>query len=328
MKRERKLLWLGCIMLVFLIVTACSGSTNGEASNGPSSSTPESPANNENPSSEPATGNESETKTIKDGLDREVEIPTNPERIVVLGNMGEVLSLGIKPVGTNDYYLNKFEPDRMAGIESVGGDEPDMEKIMNLQPDLIIIPSYFQPEVLEAMHKIAPTIATKWGLLPLEHLSVIAEWLGKEAEEEAWQAQYADKAAETKEALKPLNLEGEKAVVLQFWSKSIYQHATTVFTPLFEDIGFVPTEAQAAVKETAAITEEAVVDYAADADRIFILVDGQADIDAYNNLKETVWKNLPAVQNDKVMLVESARWNDYSTAAMEWMLEDLMQLIQ
>lgn len=315
------------ILMVALLLwmTACSSTENPSISSEPGSQALTPSSNNPPaPSIEP----EAATKTIKDGLDREVEIPTRPEKIVVLGNMGEVLSLGIKPIGTNDYYLNKFEPERMAGIASVGGDEPAMEKILDLEPDLIIVPSYFKPEILEALHKIAPTVATKWGLLPLEHLSVLSEWLGREAEEQAWLAQYADKAAQTKEALKSFNLEGEKAVVLQFWSKSIYQHATTVFTPLFQDIGFIPTDAQSKVTETAAISEEAVVDYAADADRVFILVEGQDDIDMYNHLKDTVWKNIPAVQNNKVILVESARWNDYSTAAMEWMLEDLVKLIK
>ncbi|MBU5444724.1 ABC transporter substrate-binding protein [Paenibacillus sp. MSJ-34] len=313
------------IAALLLIMTACSSSQNPSMSSEPSS---QSETANGSGSSAPSAQPEAATKTIKDGLDREVEIPTRPEKMVVLGNMGEVLSLGIKPIGTNDYYLNKFEPERMAGIASVGGDEPSMEKILDLEPDLIIIPSYFKPEIVEALHKIAPTIATKWGLLPREHLSVLAEWLGREAEEQTWLAQYADKAAQTKEALKPFHLEGEKAIVLQFWNKSIYQHATTVFTPLFEDIGFIPTDAQSKVTESKGISEEAVVDYAADADRLFILVDGQNDIDMYHQLKETAWKNIPAVQNDKVMLVESARWNDYSTAAMEWMLEDLVQLIK
>lgn len=318
------------VVVLSLVLAACGAKSGDGGSAGPSASaspTASAPADSGSASSAPSTEPEGAKKKIKDGLGREVEIPTNPQRVVVLGNMGEVLALGLKPIGTLDYYLNKFEPERLQGVASVGGEEPDLEKILALEPDLIIIPSYYKPETLEALHKIAPTVATQWGLLPREHLSVLADWLGRKAEEQAWLKHYEEKVAQTKEALKPYNVEGEKAVVLQFWNKAIYQHATTVFSPLFEDIGFVPTEAQKAVTQTAAITEEAVVDFAADADRIFILVDGQADIDTYNRLKETAWRNLPAVKNDKVVLVESARWNDFSVAAMEWMLEDLVKLI-
>lgn len=316
------------VIILSLVLAACGAPSAGSDSASPSATAP-APAAGEG-SGTPASSAEAAaaTKTITDGLGRKVEIPVNPKRVVVLGNMGEVLALGIKPVGTLDYYLNKFEPERLAGVASVGGEEPDLEKILALEPDLIIIPGYYKPEVLDALHKIAPTVATKWGLLPLEHLAVLADWLGREAEEQAWLKQYEEKVAKTKEALKPYRVEGEKIVVLQFWNKAIYQHPTTVFSPLFEDIGFVPTEAQAAVSQSAAITEEAVVDFAADADRIFILVDGQADIDTYHRLKETVWRNIPAVRNGKVVLVESARWNDFSVAAMEWMLEDLVRLIK
>ncbi len=320
------LLVLVAVMLAVFAAACGNNNNNGNASSPaasePAASGSSSPANSA--SEEPA----ATTKTITDGLDRAVEIPVNPQRVVVLGNFGEVTALGIKPVGTLGYYIDKYGAERTAGAENIGQDTADVEKVLALKPDLIIIPSYFKPEELEGLSKIAPTIATKWGLLPLEHLHILAEWLGKEAEEQAWLTQYNEKAAQAKEQLKSFNLEGQKAVVIQFWSKKIYQHATGVFSPLFKDIGFVPTEAESKLTATTEISEEAVVDYVADADKLFILVDGQADIDTYNTLKASAWKNIPAVKNDQVYLVESPRWNDYSTAAMEWMLEDLVKIIK
>ncbi|MFD0673301.1 ABC transporter substrate-binding protein [Cohnella sp. GCM10027633] len=321
MKKSKVTLLVLLAAMLAVFAAACGSNNNNGNSASPSASEGSSP-------SASTAAPEATTKTIKDGLDRDVEIPTNPQRIVVLGNYGEIASLGIKPVGTIGYYLDKYGAEKTAGVENVGQDEADLEKVLALKPDLIIIPSYFKPEVLEGLSKIAPTIATKWGLLPLEHLHILAGWLGKEAEEQAWLAQYGEKAAAAKEQLKSFNLEGQKAVVLQFWTNKIYQHATGVFTPLFKDIGFVPTEAEAKVTVTAEISEEAVVDYVADADKLFLLVDGQADIDTINAMKASAWKNIPAVKNDQVYIVESARWNDYSTAAMEWMLEDLVKIIK
>lgn len=328
--KTTKLTLLVLVAVMLAVFTAACGSNNdnGNASS-PAASEPAASASASSSPSESAPAEPSATtKKITDGLDREVEIPTNPERVIVLGNFGEVTALGIKPVGTLGYYIDKYGAERTAGAENVGQDVADLEKVLALKPDLIIIPSYFKPEELEGLSKIAPTIATKWGLLPLEHLHILAQWLGKEAEEQAWLAQYSEKAAQAKEQLKAFNLEGQKAVVIQFWSKKIYQHATGVFSPLFKDIGFVPTEAESKVTSTTEISEEAVVDYVADADKLFILVDGQADIDTYNTLKASAWKNIPAVKNDQVYLVESPRWNDYSTAAMEWMLEDLVKIIK
>ena len=96
-------------------------------------------------------------------MDREVEIPTDPQRIIVLGNFGEVTALGIKPVGTLGYYIDKYGAERTAGAENVGQDVADLEKVLALKPDLIIIPSYFKPEELEGLSKIAPTIDWRQG---------------------------------------------------------------------------------------------------------------------------------------------------------------------
>ncbi|WEK54018.1 MAG: ABC transporter substrate-binding protein [Candidatus Cohnella colombiensis] len=326
MNRKHSTLVLLLLIVVAMLATACGKNNSASPSDSvsPSSSESASPVASEPvASTEPA----ATTKKITDGLGRDVEIPVHAQRIVVLGNYGEVTNLGVKPVGTIGYYLDKYGEALTAGVENLGQDEADLEAMLALDPDLIIIPSYFTPELLEAYSKIAPTVATQWGLSPLEHFAILADWLDRKAEEQVWLDNYAKKVAEVKEQLKPFNVAGQKAVVIQFWSNNIYQHATNVFSPLFNDIGFVPTEAEAAVTATAAISQEAVVDYVGDADRLFILVDGQADIDVYNGLKDTVWKNIPAIKSGKVYLVDSPRWNDFSTTAMEWILDDLTKVI-
>lgn len=328
--KPTKIILLILIAAMLAVITAACGSKNDNGNGGasPPASAPASPS--ASASGSPAASEEpaAATKTIKDGLDREVVIPTNPQRVVILGNFGEVTALGIKPVGTLGYYIDKYGAEATAGAENVGQDAAEPEKLLSVKPDLIIVPSYLKPEDIDAYAKIAPTVATKWGLKPLEHLHILAGWLGKEAEEQAWIAQYNDKVAQTKEQLKPFNLEGQKAVVIQFWTGKIYQHSPDVFTTLFKDIGFAPTEAEAKVTATTEISEEAVVDYVADADKLFILVDGQADIDTVDRMKASAWKNIPAVKNDQVYIVDSPRWNDFSTAAMEWILEDLVKIIK
>ncbi|GIO16790.1 ABC transporter substrate-binding protein [Cohnella xylanilytica] len=326
MKTKKSPLVLTLMLVLALAVTACGGkadTNNSGASAGESASPSASSSAGASPSAS-ASASEAATKTYKDGLDREVEVPTHPERVVALSNVGELLSLGVKPAGTLNYYLDKYKNgDALSGVASVGDQEADVEKVTAADPDLIIVSSYFKPELIESLQKIAPTVATPWGQPPLTQLNVLAGLLGKETEEKAWIEKYNAKAAEVKEKIRPKVAEGSTAVVLQFWNKAIYQHATNVFQPLFEGVGFVPTEKEKAVEKSAEISEEGVIDYAGDADYLFILVDGQPDKDRYEELKKTAWKNLKAVKNDRVVLVDSARWNDYSTAAMEWILEDL-----
>lgn len=267
-----------------------------------------------------------DSKVITDGLDREVEIPANPEKIVSLNNVGELLALGVEPVGTSDYYLDKFSEEEVSDIISVGGDEPSIEKIVELAPDLIIISSY-QEDSLELLEKIAPTVATPWGLPAKEQLNFVADMLGLEEEEEAWHTKYGEKVEEVKAELEPHVEKGASAVVLQFYDKVIYQSSTDVFSALYEGAGFEATEQAAEVTETASISEEAIPEFAESADYIFILVEDPSDETRYEELKDSVWANLEAVENDQVILVESKKWNDYNVTTMEWQLDDIVEQI-
>ena len=84
-----------------------------------------------------------ETVTISHSLGT-VEVPVNPERVVVLdySALENLDYMGIKPVGVPKSsiprHLSKYKDD--ASIEDVGTVvEVNLEKINELQPDLIII---------------------------------------------------------------------------------------------------------------------------------------------------------------------------------------------
>lgn len=90
-----------------------------------------------------------------------IEVPVNPQRVVVLefGALENLDAIGVKPVGIAKRalpdYLSKFKDD--ASIEDVGNiTEADIEKINELQPDLIIIGGRLA-ESYETLSKIAPT---------------------------------------------------------------------------------------------------------------------------------------------------------------------------
>jgi len=137
-------------------------------------------------------------------------VPNNPQRVVILGGLDYALSLGVKPIGSDgvsrEFYLKEFAD----GIEEVGGsDAPNLEKILNLKPDLILGSEYTNVSY-DILSKIAPTAifnyehSGKWK----EFLMHYAEALGKttEAEQvmnqyqarlETFQQQMGNRAAET-----------------------------------------------------------------------------------------------------------------------------------
>ncbi|MBP2099507.1 siderophore ABC transporter substrate-binding protein [Enterococcus rivorum] len=100
------------------------------------------------------------TITVKDS-NGSVEVPKNPKKVVVFDNgsldtiddLGEGDTVIGAPTKNLPKYLEKYTK-----VESAGGiKEPDLEKINQLAPDLIII-SGRQQDFQDKLSKIAPTI--------------------------------------------------------------------------------------------------------------------------------------------------------------------------
>ena len=109
------------------------------------------------------------TRTITDAKDRQVEVPSQPVRIVALTelDLDSALALGITPVGAvngrGQTALPAYLGDRAAGIVSVGTlAEPSLEAIVALDPDLILAGSMIEQieALLPQLSEIAPVVAT------------------------------------------------------------------------------------------------------------------------------------------------------------------------
>ncbi|HJF31617.1 MAG TPA: ABC transporter substrate-binding protein, partial [Sporosarcina psychrophila] len=105
-----------------------------------------------------AKNNSTETRKVSTVMG-DIEVPDRPERVVVDWHLGQVMALGLMPVGApltlTDYgkFLEPLVSDEMADIGSEG--TVSMEKVLELEPDLIIT---WDQEAYEKYSKIAPTI--------------------------------------------------------------------------------------------------------------------------------------------------------------------------
>ncbi|PTO35464.1 siderophore ABC transporter substrate-binding protein [Enterococcus mundtii] len=130
--------------------------------------------------------------TVKDSNGESVEVQQNPEKVVVFDNGSldtlDALGVGDKVIGAATKnlpaYLEKYQE-----IESAGGiKEPDLEKINEMQPDLIII-SGRQSDYQEQLSQIAPTLylamdAEKPWESMQENVTTLAKIFDKEKEAE------------------------------------------------------------------------------------------------------------------------------------------------
>lgn len=131
-----------------------------------------------------------EVVTVQDGHGQKFEMMKKPQKIVVfdMGSLDTIHALGEseKVVGVPQKnlpsYLSEFE-----NVSSVGGlKEPDLEKINQLKPDLIII-SGRQEDYQETLSAIAPTlyVALESGQAwedTLKNIEQLGQILDKESE--------------------------------------------------------------------------------------------------------------------------------------------------
>jgi ABC-type Fe3+-citrate transport system substrate-binding protein len=173
------------------------------------------------------------SKTIKHILGETV-IKGTPKRVVALEwtYAEDLLALGIQPIGVTDIKGYKewvnVKPDLAADVADIGTrQEPNLEMIASLKPDLIIGVAFRHKAIFDKLNAIAPTLI--FDPYPAEGsgdqyqemeqtFSTIGEALDKKAEAKAdlehVQATYTDAAAK----LKAANKEGAEYLLVQAFS--------------------------------------------------------------------------------------------------------------
>jgi len=329
MLRLWKHLPLLCVLLFLgTLLTACATAKPQASSESPAP-TASAPA----PDSEPA------TKVYKDALGREVTIPTHPKRIVTMQYLPEMLAIDVKPVGVVTHLLTNFTAvkDRISGIEDIGdADNPNLEKTLELKPDLIIAAEWNQDQ-LDNLNKIAPTVVVKWeGSDALQHFRDVADVLGETDKAEAWIQRFNQKAEAARAKLASAAVENETfgVVVIGGFEKGqlrVYGNGNVGYT-LFDTLKLsmtdtVKTEWDKGNHELGMnISLEKLPEFAS-ADRLFVVrFDNDPEFLAQVD-DSRLWKNLPAVKNNRVYTVDPDLWFSYDVLSFEAQLDDALKLL-
>ncbi|MBD0383985.1 ABC transporter substrate-binding protein [Paenibacillus sedimenti] len=215
------------VMLLFLTAACASGSssTSGSAptSGSQQSSSPQSPS----PTPKDT------VKTIKHAMGT-AEIKGTPKRIVALEwtYVEDLLAVGVQPAGVADIKGYKtwvnVQPALAADTVDVGTrQEPNLEAITGLKPDLIITASNRAKSNYESLNKIAPTIV--FESYPPEGagdqyaemeqtFKTIADLAGKTAEADKVLKDLQKTYDDTKAKLKAANKDGAEFSLTQAFS--------------------------------------------------------------------------------------------------------------
>ncbi|MDF0751855.1 iron-siderophore ABC transporter substrate-binding protein [Marinobacter sp. 71-i] len=157
-------------------------------------------------------------------------IPDAPQRIVSLDDLTTeiLLGLGIRPVGVAnpDSYRWQGKPlaDRLDGVVSLGTpQQPNLERLIRLQPDLILGVSSLHASLFDRLDRLAPTVMYRVSLEPsprdavavgkatLEHLAALT---GRQAEARAIVAELDQSLDRGRRVAREKGMAGEPIAVL------------------------------------------------------------------------------------------------------------------
>lgn len=285
-------------------------------------------------------GNGAETSSSADGEGKSAD-STHPSDSKKIASMSihitnNLLALGIKPIGSvigGD--VKDFLPhvkDRLDGVAKYGPvADPDMEAVLASNPDVIYIDEANSGTDKAKFEKIAPTFSINmdegtWR----DHLKRLAEQVGRQKEADAYIAEYEAKAEEVSSLIHEKLGADAKVMAIRMTAKElrVMGMKRPVGPILYEDLKLKPADGVEKIADEpyAVISQEVLPDFDADAIFVIISTGSQAQTNFEELEKNPVWKNLKAVQNNQVYVLDGQKWLDYSSIGHRMALDDAEQL--
>lgn len=291
-------------------------------------------------SGEAADGDAGETHTIAHELG-EAEVPVAPETVIALDpyySLPTALAAGANVIGTSHQefgepfpsYLDAADTD---GIENVGWfTELDIEKIITLDPDVIVGLSSFVEADYEQLSQIAPTVAVSMDAMRWqETLGVIGEAVGKPDEVADSLADYQARAEDLAGQLADAGRADEPVSLLNIRAlDDLRVYTRSCSAAVLGDLGLSMhlDEETEEGGNSVNLSIERLTD--ADAATMFYFV-GSAGTNpedaeaAYDEVSQhPLWERLEAVENDRAHSVDAGWWFDCgSVQAADKILADV-----
>ncbi|USK93364.1 ABC transporter substrate-binding protein [Rossellomorea marisflavi] len=243
------------------------------------------------------------------------EVPENPKRIVTLelSFVDALNGLGMEPVGIADDKkedMIKNLVGKKIDYTSVGTrQQPNLEVISSLQPDLIIADVQRHKGIYEDLKKIAPTIELKSRESDYEEnldaFQTIAKAVGKEKQSEERLSEHKETLAKLQDELK--EEKGKTIIPAVVRDTSFQAHTSASYDGQFlEKLGF-----KNAIQDDEAYAEmnlEQLSDVDPD---VLILANNEGKLLTDEWKDNPLWRNLKAVKNDQVYVVDRDLWTRF-----------------
>lgn len=317
--------------MLLVLITACVLIV-ASCGQQPQSTTTDKPAGSTEPKASVQPSNSGEY-TVKHAMG-ETKMTGTPKKVVVLTNEGTeaVLSLGIKPVGavksftSTGAWYDHIKSD-MEGVQIVGDEnQPNLELIASLKPDLIIGNKLRQEKVYQQLSAIAPTVFSEklmgdWQV----NFRVYAEALNKKAEGDKIIGDFEKRITTFKEkAGDKLN---SKVSIVRFMPGKVRIYMKDTFSGVvLKKLGFQRPAPQDQEKFADDVQKERIPDMNGDVLFYFTYENDKGEGNKIEQewLNDPLWKNIDVVKKGNVHKVSDAVWNTAGgIKAANLLLDDL-----
>ncbi|WP_141501789.1 ABC transporter substrate-binding protein [Paenibacillus luteus] len=326
--RYRTIIGLMATLLLAVIISACGNNSNSVQTDSSAQST--------------AQPEEQQPLTIKHEYGETV-VPTNPQRIAVIGLEDLALSLEVPMVyayGFDGYYLEDQLSELKIPLSGSADTNQNLEQILETKPDLILLQQYFTDQAgYDELSKIAPTVPYK----PDDWKATITDMgkiLGLEEKAQAVIQAYDDKINDAKTTIAAAAGTDNSVVFIRPSIKDL-QVFFPSFNPLvYEQLGFKPDASIEAFQKES--TEDWGMNTSLEklptitANYVFAIYGGSIDT-AEDFAKEeassseveklTVWKAIPAVKQNHVFKVSARHWMSSGPIAEGKVIDDVVAAI-
>lgn len=247
----------------------------------------------------------------------DVEIPENPQKIAGMLYVfaDHLLALDIQPhamVTYNDLGFPAYLADQMTQTIAIGsGEAPNLEALLEAEPDLILASKTLNEGHYEQLSRIAPTVLfdneneEDW-----QRFIDTATVLGRAEAAVDIQEQYAAKVAQARDELARI-APGETVAYMRIQDRQLQLIRPTDNFTLFGALGLTPASVDRIDFNggwNVAISAEVLPEL--NPNRMFIIVrPGEENQQALDAIMDTsIWKGLDAVQQDRVCVGDANLW--------------------
>lgn len=249
--------------------------------------------------------------------------------------IGQLLALKMIPYAAplhpkwTPYYYKLYRTDIAVHLSAYRRNlhwESNIETLLHARPDVVISTDELDAEEKERLEQAGPVFYVPWEKNWREQLLLTAEFLGETKEAEHWLQTYDRKVKLARARLKPA-VKDHRFLIVRISKQNLFVYCNRSMSEVFfRDLPFTPAYGCDRAVYDRPVSVEQLAEW--DPDRLLLLVRQEDETLAYwKTLQYSMpWQELKAVRNNRVYLIPSDPWVEYSACAHDRIIDESLKL--